>query len=86
VPAELGLRDDITGVTAKVTELLATPPTVTTTGPVVAEGGTVAVMLPVLQLAIVVAGAALKVTVLVPCGLPKFCPVIVIEVPTAPEL
>jgi len=62
--------------------VLACPPTVTTTSPVVAPTGTGAVMLVALQLA----GEAvvpLNVTVLPPCVAPKFVPVIVTEVPTA---
>jgi hypothetical protein len=51
--------------TIKVLPLLANPPTVTTTGPVVAPVGTVAMMLVVLQL-VEVAGVPLNVTVLVP--------------------
>src|SRR5712691_3554212 len=71
--------------TVKFTPLLATPPTVTTTLPVVAPVGTGAVMLAALHAdgAVVV---PLKVTVLVPWEVPKFAPVIVIEVPTAPEV
>lgn len=68
-----------------VTPLLATPPTVTTTLPVVAATGTVAMMLVALQL-VAVAGAPLKVTVLVPCVAPKFAPPRVTEVPTGPDV
>ena len=53
------------GVTVKLTPLLATPPTVTTTFPVVALEGTVTLMPFALQLE-VVAAKPLKVTVLVP--------------------
>jgi hypothetical protein len=53
------------GATLKVTPLLATPPTVTTTGPVVAPDGTGATMLVLLQL-VGVAAVPLKVTVLAP--------------------
>jgi hypothetical protein len=60
-----GDRLSILGVTVKVTVLLAWPPTVTTTGPVVALTGTGAVMLVALQL-VGVAVVPLKVTVLVP--------------------
>ena len=66
--------------------LLATPLTVTTTLPVVAPVGTVATIDVVPQLVIVVAVVPLNFTVLVPCGVPKFVPVIVTEAPTAPEL
>jgi len=72
-------------VTVKLTPLLASPPTVTTTFPDVAPAGTAAVMFVVLQLA----GAAaipLNVTVLVPCVVPKFVPVIVTDVPTNPDV
>jgi hypothetical protein len=71
-------------VTAKLTPLLATPPTVTTTFPVVAPAGTVATMLVALQL-VGVAAIPLNVTVLVPCVAPKFAPVIVTDVPTTPD-
>ncbi len=65
--------------TVKVEPLLATPPTVTTTLPVVVVG-TTATMLVALQL-VVVAPTPLKVTVLDACDAPKFVPVIVTEVP-----
>jgi hypothetical protein len=65
--------------------LLATPATVTTTLPVVAPLGTLATMLPALQL-VIEAVSPLKSTVLVPWLLPKFEPVMVTDVPTAPEL
>src|SRR5205814_1183385 len=71
-------------VTVKVTPLLACPPTVTTTFPVVAPGGTGATRLVALQL-VGVAAVPLKVTVLVPWVAPKFVPAIVTAVPTAPE-
>ena len=81
----VGDRDDIIGVvpTAKCTVSLARPPTVITTLPVVAPLGTVATIWVSLQL-IGIAGAPLNVTVLVPRELPKFIPVIVMEVPTGP--
>lgn len=71
-------------VTVKVMPLLATPETVTTTGPVVAPLGTGAAMLVALQL-VGVAVVPLKFTVLEPCVEPKFTPVIVTEVPTEPD-
>src|SRR5215467_8421041 len=71
------------GVTVKVTPLLANPPTVTTTLPLVAPVGTVTAMLVALQF-VGVAGVPLKVTVLLPCDVPKFEPVIVRELPTGP--
>jgi len=72
-------------VTAKLTPLLATPPTVTTTFPVVAPAGTAAVMLVALQL-VGVAAIPLNVTVLVPCAAPKFAPMIVTGVPMTPDV
>src|SRR5262245_66671367 len=71
------------GRTVNALPLLATPPTVTTTLPVVAPAGTGTAMLVADQLV----GAAvvpLKVTVLVPCVAPKLVPVIVTDAPTAP--
>jgi hypothetical protein len=69
-------------VTVKFTPLLATPPTVTTTFPVVAPVGTDVAMLDEVQL-VVVAGVPLNVTV--PED-PKLVPVIVTAVPTGPEV
>jgi hypothetical protein len=71
--------------TAKLTPLLAVPPTVTTTFPVVAPVGTAATMLVALQL-VAVAAVPLNVTVLVPWVAPKFAPVIVTLVPTSPDV
>ena len=71
-------------VTVKVTPLLATPFTVTTTFPVVAPLGTATVMLVALQI-VGVPATPLKVAVLVPWVVPKFVPVMMIEVPTGPE-
>src|SRR2546426_2212280 len=71
-------------VTVNATPLLNTPPTVTTTLPVVAPFGTGVAILVAVQFA----GAAaipLKVTVLDPWLVPKFAPAIVTEVPMAPE-
>src|SRR5215469_601202 len=85
---EVGLRVLIVGaeaVTVKLTPLLARPPTVTTTLPVVAPAGTVTAMLVLLQV-LAVAAVPLKVTVLPPCVAPKFVPVIVTGVPTVPEV
>jgi hypothetical protein len=70
----------------KLTLLLATPPTVTTTPPVVAPVGTVATIEEAPQVVIVVAVVPLNVTVLVPCVPPKFAPVIVTEAPTAADV
>ena len=72
-------------VTVKATPLLATPPTVTTTLPVVAPLGTGTVMLVALQL-VGVPAVPLNFTVLVACVAPKLVPVIVTEVPTGPDV
>src|SRR5258708_36010820 len=73
-------------VTVKVTPLLATPPTVTTTFPGVAPAGTGTTMLVALQL-VGFAGVPLKATALEPCAcvVPKFVPVIVTEAPGGPK-
>ena len=63
--------------------MLARPPTVTTTLPVVAPAGTGTTMLVADQL-VGVAVVPLNLTVLVPCVAPKFVPVIVTDVPTGP--
>jgi hypothetical protein len=65
--------------------LLAIPPTVTTTLPVVAPVGTLAVIDVAPQLVIVVAAVPLNVTAPVPCAAPKFAPVIVTDAPTVPD-
>jgi len=70
--------------TVKFTALLARPPTVTTTLPVVAPVGTGTAMLVAVQL-VGVAVVPLNVTVLDPCEVPKFAPAMVIDVPTVPE-
>src|SRR6266568_1833359 len=75
----------VAAVPLNVTLLLATPPTVTTTLPVVAPVGTGAAILVALQL-VGAAAVPLNVTVLDPCNAPKFVPVMVTEVPTAPEV
>src|SRR6266478_4234489 len=84
---DMGLRPVMLGgtLTVKFTPLLATPPTVTTTLPVVAPVGTGTAMLVALQL-VGVAAVPLKVTVLVPCVAPKFAPAIVTDVPTGPDV
>src|SRR5712664_666700 len=69
----------------KLTPLLAIPPTVTTTLPVVAPLGTATAMLVAFQFA-GVALVPLNVTVLAPCVEPKFVPVMVTAVPTTPEV
>jgi hypothetical protein len=81
-----GVSDEMLGaaVTVNVTPLLAEP-TVTTTFPVVAPVGTVAVMLDAPQ-AVVVAVVPLNLTVLLPLVDPKFDPAITTDDPTAPVL
>jgi len=71
--------------TVKLAPLLATPPTVTTTLPVVAPVGTLVTMLVSLQLA-GVAAIPLKVIELSPFVTPKLTPLIVTEVPTVPDV
>jgi hypothetical protein len=68
----------------KLTPLLATPDTVTTTLPVVAAEGTVALSTVLLQVAVAV--TPLNVTVLLPWLKPKLLPLIVTEVPAFPEV
>jgi hypothetical protein len=85
---EVGFKLVITGAgktTEKFRPLLATPPTVTTTPPVVAPVGTGTTMPVALQL-VGVAAVPLNVIVLEPCAEPKFAPVIVTEVPTLPDV
>src|SRR5204862_196417 len=71
------------GTTVNATPLLATPPTVTTTFPVVAPAGTGTTML-VADHDVGVAVVPLNVTVLVPCVAPKLVPVSVTDTLTAP--
>src|ERR1051326_9017350 len=73
------------GGTVKTTALLARPPTLTTTLPVVAALGTGTAILVVVQL-VGVPAAPLKATVLEPCGDPNPVPETVTEVPTPPEV
>jgi hypothetical protein len=73
------------GTTVNVIPLLAPPFTVTTTFPVVAAAGTVTTIDVDFQV-VAVAGTPLNVTVLVPCDPPNPVPVIVTEVPTAPDV
>src|SRR5260370_35450955 len=84
---ELGVRLVMVGGTrtVKLTPLLADPPTVTTTLPVVAPVGTGTTMLVVFQL-VGVALVPLNVMVLVPWGEPKFAPEIVTFEPTTPDV
>jgi hypothetical protein len=74
-----------TGGTVKVALLLVTPFTLTTTGPVVAPDGTVAIILPATQLD-AAATVPLNETVFEPWLAPKPDPAIVTDVPEAPEL
>src|SRR3989442_12705348 len=84
-PPDVGLRAVMLGGrTVKLTPLLATPPTVTTTLPV-AVVGTGAVMLVAVQF-VGGTGMPLNVTVLGPCVVPKFVPAMVTEVPTCPDV
>jgi hypothetical protein len=70
-------------VTVKAAPLLASPPTVTMTLPVVAPDGTGTTMLVADQL-VGVAAVPLKVTVLLPCVAPKPLPAIVTAAATGP--
>src|SRR5271165_409074 len=83
--AELGFKLEMFGVasTVKTMPLLASPPAVTTTLPVVAPAGTGTAMLVAVQL---VGTAAVPLNVTLPCAAPKLVPVIVTEVPTAAEV
>jgi hypothetical protein len=81
----IGLRVAMAGATVKMMPLLAMPPTVTTTLPVVAPAGTGTTMLVGLQL-VGVAAVPLNVIVLVPWLAPKLTPAMVTDVPTAAEV
>lgn len=77
---EVGLRLVMCEATVKAKPLLAKPPTVTTTLPLVAPDGTGTVMLvPLHELG--VAAVPLNVTVLVPCDAPKLVPLITTDWP-----
>jgi hypothetical protein len=69
----------------KLIPLLATPPTVTTTFPVVAPVGTCTTIWVSLQL-VGVAEVPLNVIELVPCAAPKLVPTTVTAVPTGPKV
>lgn len=71
--------------TTKSAPLLDNPFTVKTTNPVVAPEGTGTLMEPVVQF-VGTAATPLNVTVLVPCGAPKFDPEIVTAVVTGPTV
>src|SRR5207244_5429095 len=81
---ESGDRPEMAGATENCAPLLATPPTVTITLPVVAPLGAGTTMLVSLQL-VGVAATPLNVTALDPCVAPKFVPEMVTETPTGPE-
>jgi len=85
VPTEFAFGDKLLmkGTTVKTTPLLARPPTLTNTFPVVAVLGTENVILPLFQLVGVIE-TPLRRTV--PCVVPKALPLIVTDVPTWPEL
>ena len=84
--AEVGERLVIVGVgsTVKLVPALGTPPTVTTTLPVVVPGGTGTAILVALQL-VGVALVPLNETAPLPCVDPKLAPVIVTDCPTPAE-
>jgi len=82
---DVGDRLVMLGFTVNAAPLLAWPPTVTVTLPVVAPLGTGATMLVPLQL-VGVAAVPLNATVLLPCVVPKFVPAIVTDVPTIPDV
>src|SRR5215472_9061388 len=82
---EFALRLVITGATVNDSPLLACPPTLTMTIPVVAPLGTWIVMLVALQALAAPAEIPLNVTLLLPWLAPKFNPVIVSVAPAAPE-
>jgi hypothetical protein len=73
------------GSTVKLTPLLATPFTVTTTLPVVAPVGTGTLIVALAQL-VGVPTVPLNVTVLMPCEVPKLVPLIVTDAPTAADV
>lgn len=79
------MEGGVGGTTVKFTLLLAIPPALTTTFPVVAPVGTGTVMLVSLQL-LGVAVVPLNVTVLAPCDEPKLVPAITTEIPTDAEV
>ena len=71
--------------TVNVTALLAIPPTVTITGPVVPAAGIGTTICDAVQFCTTPA-VPLKVTLLVPCASPKFVPAMVTGVPVPPEV
>jgi hypothetical protein len=85
VPVVGEILTGVVGLLVKFKPLLATPPTVTTTFPVVTPAGTVTAIL-VLPQVVGVAAAPLNATVLVPCVAPKPLPAMVIDAPGAPDV
>jgi hypothetical protein len=77
--------DSVKVGTVNVTALLATPLTVTTTGPVVAPDGTFTTICVSLQLVAVAAVTPLNLTVLAPSVAPKPDPLMVTDEPIEPE-
>ena len=77
-----------TGLTVKLTLVLAKPPTVTTTGPVVAPVGTGRVMPVSIQLFVFCRDATVPLNVTVSPGtkVPKFVPLMRTDVPTGPNV
>jgi hypothetical protein len=84
---DVGFRLAMLGgrMTVKLEPLLATPPTVTMTLPVVAPAGTGTVRLVALH-AVGVPAVPFNMTVLVPWLAPKFAPAMITEVPMTPEV
>jgi len=82
IDPEVGVMVEIVGKTVNAIPLLDRPLTVTTTGPLVAPGGT-GTTIDVAFHATGLAGVPLNVAALVPCVEPKFAPVIVIAEPIA---
>jgi len=80
-PVTVGVARTVNGL-----PLVETPLAVTTALPVVAPDGTIATIDEALQLVIEEAGVKLNCTVPVPCDDPKFVPVSVTDVPTAPDV
>ena len=82
---EVGDRLVTFGETVKEVPLLARPFAVTITFPLAAPFGTSTTIVVAFQV-VGVAAVPLKVTVPVPCEVPKSVPVMVTEVPTGPEV
>jgi hypothetical protein len=83
LPGFVSTGAEFTGMTVNILPLLAVPPTVTTTFPVLAPLGTGTAMLDDAQL-VGVADIPLNVTVLAPFVDPKFDPLIMTDTPGAP--